>query len=493
MKTIVKKTTPFILVICLMFTLFGIGANAAGSTVAFNKSSLTIGEQLTATFSFNAGDAMYAVEGYVVYDPTVISFVSGSDCNKITDGKIKIVKALEGKNSYSASMTFSTLKAGSSTISLTDVIYVAGDSELSMSGASASVTIKDPSAQKSSNANLSSLKLSAGTLSPAFSPSVTTYNVTIPYDKEELVLSVTTEDPNATCVVEGTKLMKVGANKRVVVVTAGNGAQKRYTINVIRLDESGRAPGTTDTPEQNGEKITVTVGEQTLYIEENFESSIVPSGFKVSSYNYSDKEIPCITDDEIIMLYLSNEDMSESAFYIIGEGNVFTKVTILDIGEGSYVVLPFEGKDAPDGYHEATITINEQQVSAFQSDDATLAEFMLVYAKGPSGITDFYRYDTVEKTIQRAVGMGLTFGETVEETVVPENFFDILKNLNTNGIIVIACIAAVVLLLIVAIIVLIVKIATAGKNAIENYEEESEGDIFSDFSNTTEQDYGEEE
>lgn len=491
MKKIIKKIAPFILVVCLTVSLFGIGANAAGSTIALNKSTLSKGEQLTATFSFTAEDAMYAVEGYVTYDPSVLSFVSGSDCNKITDGKIKIVKALEGTTSYSASISFSTLKAGSSTLSLGEVVYVAGDSELSMSGSGVTVTVQDPSAAASSNANLSSLKVSAGTLSPAFSKNVTTYNVTIPYEVEELLLSVTTEDANANCTVEGAKTMKVGANKRVIVVTAQNGAQKRYTVNVTRLDEFGQVPGSTETPEQNGEKIGVTVGEETLYIEENFESSIVPAGFKVGSYNFNDKEVPCITDDEIVMLYLSNADMSESAFYIVGEGNVFTKVVILTFGEANFCVLPFDGNELPNGYHEATITINEQQVPAYQSDDTALAEFMLIYAKGPSGTTGFYRYDTVEKTIQRAVGMGITFGEVVEETQIPENFIDVIKNLNTNGIIVIVCIVAVVLLLLASIIVLIVKIATAGKKDIEKYE--SDEDDFSDFDSVTEQDNNKEE
>lgn len=492
MKRIINKLVTAVLLICTV-CIGTLQVFAAGYNVQLN-SSATKGQEVTVTVNFNTDVDMALLEGTLTYDSSVLEYVNGTNANAnmITAGKIKIFADNVSGKQHKESFKFKALAVGSSSVLFDMVYYDINEIQYNISGNSATVTVKDPSTAASSNANLSSLKVSAGTLSPAFSKNVTSYNVTIPYDKEELLLSVTTEDANASCVVEGTKDMKVGANKRVIVVTAQNGAQKRYTINVIRLDEFGRAPESSAGSEQSGEKIAVTVGEQTLYIEENFESSLVPVGFKIGSYNYNDKEVPCITDDEIMMLYLTNAETSESAFYIVEEGNVFTKVTILTFGEASYCILPFDGRDLPSGYHEATITINEQQILAYQSDDTALAEFMLIYAKGPSGITGFYRYDTVEKTIQRAVGMGITFGEIVEEEQIPENFMEVIKNLNTNGIIVIVCIIAVVLLLLATIIVLIVKIATAGKKDIEKCEESEEEDFF-DFSNITEQDNNKEE
>ena len=189
MKSILKKFAAVLLILCVVLSVVSINVFAAGSSIAFNKSSLTIGENLsvTARFSTASSDPMYGLEGYMTYDPKIIKFVSGDNCSLVTDGKVRIVLTSAGKVNLTETVKFTTIAAGKCTITLEQIVYGdKNDTEASMTGATAAVTVTNPSVQASSNADLRKLGVSAGTLTPAFSPDVTSYNVTIPYSETEL-------------------------------------------------------------------------------------------------------------------------------------------------------------------------------------------------------------------------------------------------------------------------------------------------------------------
>ena len=190
MKSILKKSTAIIITVCVLLSLLTVNVFAKGSSsIAFSKNTVTLNENITVTarFSTASGDPMYGLEGYITYDPKIIKFVSGDNCNLLTDGKVKIVLQSAGKVNLTETVKFSTLAAGKSKVALEQLIYVdKNDTEQAMTGASATVTVTNPSTQASSNANLRKLGVSAGTLTPAFSPDVTSYNVTIPYEETEL-------------------------------------------------------------------------------------------------------------------------------------------------------------------------------------------------------------------------------------------------------------------------------------------------------------------
>ncbi|MCR8846359.1 cadherin-like beta sandwich domain-containing protein [Paenibacillus sp. SC116] len=96
---------------------------------------------------------------------------------------------------------------------------------------------------KSSNADLSSLTLSAGTLSPAFASGTTSYTANVASGVTELDLTLTVADSKATVTVNGAAVssgsasrvsLNVGANPLTVVVTAEDGTPKTYTVTVTR-------------------------------------------------------------------------------------------------------------------------------------------------------------------------------------------------------------------------------------------------------------------
>ncbi len=484
MKTVLKKIIPFIITLAIALSVLTVSVAAAGSSVAFSKSTLTVGDTLTVTarFSTSSSDPMYGLEGFITYDPSVLEFVSGDNCNVLTKGKAKIVMQSAGKTNLTETIKFKSLKAGTSTIALENLVYVnKNEEEKNLSGCSAVVTVTNPSTQASSNTSLKNISTSSGTLTPKFNPDVTSYSVTIANDVEELWLSVTKGDSKQTYVVEGSRNMKVGQNKRVVVVTAENGDTKKYTVNITRLDADGQQTDTPTEDEPLNDLSEVIVDDQPMYVVEDLTGTELPEGFPVTEYAFDGKTIPALSDGNYIILMLRLPDNSSNGFYVYDKDGIFTKLITVTVGGQIFHIMPTD--EVPEGYSSVNdFTIGEVTVPAYKSDKAGLGDFALVYAKGPGGQTGFYSYDTVDNTIQRVVEPEeeektddvIGNGEN-EKTDIITSFME----LNTNGKIVVITILSIILLLIAAIIVLIVKIALSGKKH-DDFEEYDEEELFED-------------
>lgn len=473
MTRLFKKVLPILVIATLIISMFTINASAAGSTIAFSKNKLQVGETLTVTarFSTASGNPMYGLEAFITYDSKVLQFVSGENANRLTDGKIKIVLTSAGKISLSETVTFKAIKIGSSAVNIESIVYVdKNDVEQSLSGSSATVNVINTSTEASNNANLKGLNVSAGELVPAFSPDVTSYNVTIPYTETELWVQPSKADAKATYIVEGSATMQVGFNKRTIIVTAENGSTKSYVVNITRLDENGQVPGDAEPPMQDN-KIEVTANGDILYIDEDFSDVEVPKGFEITDYVYNEQTVPSISDGAYVMLYLVDPEEVNTGFYVIDSNMEFTQLITVYSSNVAYYVLPVDGTPvgykAVDGYK-----IGETLVPAFVSETDATSDFFLIYAKGPAGKTAFYRYDTIDQTLQRQTDV--TFAEETvpeEETEdaggIPARIVAWFLALTTSGMIVVITILVIIILLIVAIIVLIIKIVNSAPDRKE--------------------------
>ncbi len=95
-----------------------------------------------------------------------------------------------------------------------------------------------------SNANLSSLSISSGTIRPFVYPVTTSYTATVFDPTTSVTVTPTCEDNTSTVTVNGTTVtsgsasstipLSLGANTITVVVTAASGATKTYTLSVTR-------------------------------------------------------------------------------------------------------------------------------------------------------------------------------------------------------------------------------------------------------------------
>jgi hypothetical protein len=97
---------------------------------------------------------------------------------------------------------------------------------------------------KSSNANLSSLVVEVGGLTPAFSSATTAYTIDVRWSVMSTRVTVTTASNRARVTIDGTAVssgiasnpinLNVGATPIAIVVTAEDGTQKTYTVTVTR-------------------------------------------------------------------------------------------------------------------------------------------------------------------------------------------------------------------------------------------------------------------
>ena len=86
---------------------------------------------------------------------------------------------------------------------------------------------------KSSNANLSEITIDGEPIT-GFDPNTTTYDITVPSDKENVVVGATAQDDRSDVDGDGTIPLGYGENPVVITVTAEDGTEKEYTINVTR-------------------------------------------------------------------------------------------------------------------------------------------------------------------------------------------------------------------------------------------------------------------
>ena len=116
--------------------------------------------------------------------------------------------------------------------------------------------------EETSNAGLSDIVVSEGTLSPEFNTDTKNYTVDVPNETNSIIITPTPIDPNATVeiIVDGKTVadntapidLKTGENVVTIVVTAPDGTQETYTIIVNREDAVPVIPSNIITPNGDG-------------------------------------------------------------------------------------------------------------------------------------------------------------------------------------------------------------------------------------------------
>lgn len=88
--------------------------------------------------------------------------------------------------------------------------------------------------EESDNNNLESLSISGYELTPKFSADVKEYSLTITENVEKLDITAEPEDENAEVKIEGNENLLIGENTIKVIVTAEDGTERTYTLNVTK-------------------------------------------------------------------------------------------------------------------------------------------------------------------------------------------------------------------------------------------------------------------
>ncbi len=494
MKRIISCLIALTVALAITIGIGSVGAFAAtydGKTTVYDVESPNIGDKIYVKFKFSSSQKIAYMKAYVNYDVKYFEFIESEA--SVTDGTLGTNPNASGKLMFSIDddgFTSTTLTlcfkakavGGPSYIGIrdSDFVDVTGSNEepMSIEGAGINITVVNKSAQKSSNANLSNIVPSSGSLTPSFNPNTTTYSVTIKNNVTTLLVTAYPADKGATWDVEGSKEMKVGSNKRVIVVTAADGTQKRYTLNVTRLASDGSTPDPdipdTENPVDN--KVSVTADGKDMYISNEIDISKIYEGFKVNSYSYNGVEFPCIERGDTTLLYLTDPNGENADFYRPLADGSFESFKYFVTATSLYEFIKPE--KAPEGYETIEININGFKVTGYKNSNPAYAEFVLLYARGPEKREGFYYYDTVEGTLQRATDIG-AWEKPVEGVAAPEDegdksFIERIFALDTGTKVVAICIVGIIILLIVAIIILIVKIAGSARDDEEDFYEEDD-------------------
>src|SRR5574344_1509522 len=142
------------------------------------------------------------------------------------------------------------------------------------------------SVTKSSDSSLKSLSVTGYTLSPAFNTSETSYSMSVGSSVTGITVSGIANDSKATVTVTGNNNLVAGNNVVKVTVTAEDGSQKIYTINVTKA--SSNTGGSTTVPTTNKGTTTTTSKSTNNYLKQlsTNDGTLSPTFIKITS-NYS--------------------------------------------------------------------------------------------------------------------------------------------------------------------------------------------------------------
>lgn len=214
--------------------------------------SLRAGETVTFTFSCS-GTNLRALQGSLTYDTTLLTYVESrvipSDW-KMTfseeEGTLKYLglstenRGLSGEAAV-FDVTFQiaeTAEEGNGLpFVLSDATVYDGAQELILTGGTFTYAVSRP---LSTECTLTALSVSGGNLTPAFSPEITEYSITLPHSA--LLAEISATACQYGQLKYSNRDLSVGENIITVTVISESGLQQIYTIRVTRLADPNYVP-----------------------------------------------------------------------------------------------------------------------------------------------------------------------------------------------------------------------------------------------------------
>lgn len=401
----IKKLLAFICILIVSTAMIPAYYAKADETarISIGSASGTVGDTVTVTLTVSASNSIDAAAIPVSYDNSVIKPVGSGNSGIVS---FALLDAAAYGATESISMKFEIIAAGTTTLS------VAGDAKVSVNGeraaiqssSSGTVTGKAPVSYSSDN-TLSSLQISPGTLSPAFSPEITTYNASVDSDVEELVVSAVANDSNAKVSVSGRK-MDPGRNTTTITVTAEDGSVKKYIIYTTRAAGSNEqetqteAETQTEVQTEQADNIQVTIDKVQYTVIQDYSEHELPEGYEETEIDYNGGKIIAGKGLKtgLILMYLES-DNGEGGFYVYDETTkTFSPYNTVDEPQVTFVVLPIpDSVNKPDGYTLTRFTMNGKEVDVLIDADR---QYCLFYGVSSSGEKGWFSYRISDATIQ---------------------------------------------------------------------------------------------
>lgn len=470
-----KKILMVLVVVSMVLQCFAMSVSAATSkvTITVSKEKPLVGETITvkAIIYTDVTGGLGAVnDGYLTYNSSVLKLTSyGAETTPDGAGKVifDIQPDSKGSTGVTITLKFQVLKAGSAAFKFSGELVDWNETMSKAISTSKTITAIDKSSLPK-DANIKSIKLSAGSLTPAFSSSTTSYTVTVPYSTTKVVVTPTLSDSKATWSISGSSSLNVGKNTRVITVTAQNGTTKKYTITITREQDTStpvEPPVTTD-PEINPYEISVN-GEMWVLLND-YSLITVPAGLTVGKEVINGIEMPVLVDEKRnrTIVYATNEADTLGGYFIYtGEDKEYVEYKFFVTDAATYVIIePQNVAAAPNGFTYKVSEIMGYEIGVYLYDDKAYSDYVIFYAESPSGEKTYYRYDNKEGTIQKATDFIVALGQkTSVEASKDGNIIDKFAVLDNQNKIIVCSVLGLILLVIALIIINIAKLSSGKK------------------------------
>ena len=232
--------------------------------------------------------------------------------------------------------------------------------------------------EKEAEARLAELSVLDYEISPAFNKDIQEYFVEVPLTQENVKIYAKTLGSKAQIKGTGNYDVKEGNNVFEIVVTAENGETKTYKLNVAVIDKN---------------PITVIINQKQYTVVKQVKLLQKPQLYEETTIKINDIEVPAFRNETNKLIIVGIKDENSQILYATyndGKYEIYTEITsknlLLYITEGNL-----------DGYKKTSVTINEQQYSAYEIND----RFVFVYAMNVNnGEYGYYKYDKKDETFQ---------------------------------------------------------------------------------------------
>lgn len=317
-----------------------ISSFAASAKIAFSDPSTKVGDEVSVTMKFTStsGEVLGNTDVMLAYDASLLEFIDVEDDNASGGSGAIRVWSGPGSTEVATTLKFKALQAGTANITVTS--WEGYDNEgqtLTMEKEGFSKITIAGLETSSNDATLKSLQVSPGVLNPAFTPNTESYTTSVGLDVERLTVSALANNDSATVTVEGGDALAAGDNTVVCKVTAQDGT----TVKSYTITVSKVEGGDSLTTDPAGE------GETTAPVELEVLAELDVSAKKVQ-----------------------------------------------------FLALP-EKLEIPAGFVERSIAIGDTRLQGWTVGEKETSDYCIFYGRIGDGEPGFYRYDTVEKTVQK--------------------------------------------------------------------------------------------
>lgn len=266
-----------------------------------------------------------------------------------------------------------------------------GSSGGNSGGSSSGGTTETPQPTRSGDADLASLSVSAGTLTPKFSAGRTSYELSLPSDADSVVITAEANDAAASVSGAGEVELEQGENEIRITVTAEDGTTKTYTINAY-VEE---APD-----------VFLEYDGKSLGIVKNTDRVTKPGdAFEEVTLTIDGKEVTGWTNNimNVTVLCMIDEESGEKGFYLYDSEqqaltSSFRPMTLL--GNRLFVVDIAEDLQKREGMTFTTVPVDEQELPGWRYDESGFDNYSLIYVMNEQGEMQYYQYEASQNTLQ---------------------------------------------------------------------------------------------